>query len=124
MLLDLLLVEQRLAAVREVVVDGLTVSEMARRCAVARQTVHVWFCKFTAAGMARLGGPVVKAARLPASDAGGGSGVGRGLSLGFSPSSDWLAQHPVSLVTVWRRSCGPPSHGYRPGREGFNTNSG
>lgn len=53
-MVELGLVEQRLAAVREVMVDGLTVSEVARRYGVARQTVHVWLRKYAAAGMAGL----------------------------------------------------------------------
>ena len=41
MLVELGLVEQRLAAVLEVL-DGATVTDVARRNKVARQTVHDW----------------------------------------------------------------------------------
>ena len=42
MLVELGLVEQRYQAVLEVINDGATVTDVARRHGVARQTVHVW----------------------------------------------------------------------------------
>jgi hypothetical protein len=41
-LLELTVVEQRYDAVKEVLADGLTVTEVAERYQVARQTVHKW----------------------------------------------------------------------------------
>ncbi len=42
MLVELGLVEQRYQAVLEVLNDGATVTDVARRCGAARQTVHDW----------------------------------------------------------------------------------
>ena len=42
MLVELGLVEQRYQAVLEVVSQGVSVSEVARRFGVTRQTVHRW----------------------------------------------------------------------------------
>lgn len=53
-LVELGLVEQRLAAVREVVDDGAAVTDVARRYGVARQTVHEWLRRYGARGMAGL----------------------------------------------------------------------
>jgi transposase InsO family protein len=53
-LVELGVVEQRLAAVREVLVDGATVSGVARRYGVARQTVHVWLRKYAESGLSGL----------------------------------------------------------------------
>ena len=41
-LVELGLVEQRYKAVSEVLSDGATVTDVARRYGVSRQTVHVW----------------------------------------------------------------------------------
>ena len=54
MLAELGLVEQRYAAVREVLYDGATVTDVARRYGVARQTVHEWLRRYAAGGLARL----------------------------------------------------------------------
>ena len=53
MLVELGLVEQRYAAVREVL-EGATVVDVARRNGVARQTVHEWLRKYATGGMAAL----------------------------------------------------------------------
>ena len=53
MLVELGLVEQRYAAVREVL-EGATVTDVARRNGVARQTVHVWLRRYATGGMAAL----------------------------------------------------------------------
>lgn len=53
MLVELGLVEQRYAAVREVL-EGASVTDVARRNGVARQTVHDWMRKYAAGGMAAL----------------------------------------------------------------------
>jgi transposase len=52
-LVELGLVEQRYAAVREVL-EGASVSDVAIRNGVARQTVHDWLRKYAAGGMAAL----------------------------------------------------------------------
>lgn len=53
MLVELGLVEQRYAAVREVL-EGATVTDVARRNGVARQTVHDWLRKYAAEGLGGL----------------------------------------------------------------------
>ncbi|MFP3907637.1 MAG: helix-turn-helix domain-containing protein [Acidimicrobiales bacterium] len=54
MLVELGLVEQRYAAVLAVLNDGATVTDVARRNGVARQTVHVWLRDYAARGLAGL----------------------------------------------------------------------
>lgn len=54
MLVELGLVEQRVAAVLEVVNEGVAVAEVARRHGVTRQTVHRWLRRFAAEGMRGL----------------------------------------------------------------------
>jgi len=54
MLVELGLVEQRYQAVLEVINDGATVTDVARRNGVARQTVHVWLRRYAAHGLAGL----------------------------------------------------------------------
>jgi hypothetical protein len=54
MLVELAVTEQRYRAVLEVL-EGASVVEVARRCGVARQTVHTWLRRYAAAGgMANL----------------------------------------------------------------------
>lgn len=53
MIVELGLVEQRYAAVREVL-EGASVTDVARRNGVARQTVHEWLKKYATGGMAAL----------------------------------------------------------------------
>ena len=53
-MVELGLVEQRLAAVKEVVDDGATVTDVARRYGVARQTVHEWLRRYAKGGLAAL----------------------------------------------------------------------
>jgi len=53
-LVELGLVEQRLAAVKEVIDDGATVTDVARRYGVTRQTVHVWLRRYARQGLAGL----------------------------------------------------------------------
>jgi len=53
-LVELGLVEQRYQAVLEVLNDGATVTDVARRNGVARQTVHEWLRKYAARGLAGL----------------------------------------------------------------------
>lgn len=54
MLVELGVVEQRHAAVLEVIRDGLTVTEVAGRYGVTRQTVHRWLRRYAAKGLAGL----------------------------------------------------------------------
>ena len=60
MLVELGVVEQRYAAVLEVLNDGASVTDVARRAGVARQTVHVWLRRYASQG---LGGLVDGSAR-------------------------------------------------------------
>lgn len=54
MLVELSQVEQRYQAVLEVIVEGATVSSVAARYGVVRQTVHVWLRRYAAHGLAGL----------------------------------------------------------------------
>ena len=54
MLVELGLVEQRYQAVLEVLNDGATVSEVAGRFSVTRQSVHRWLRRYAAQGLAGL----------------------------------------------------------------------
>lgn len=54
MLVELGLVEQRYQAVLEVLNDGASVTDVARRYGVARQTVHEWLRKYAAEGLRGL----------------------------------------------------------------------
>lgn len=53
-LVELGVVEQRYQAVLEVIGDGATVTDVARRYGVARQTVHGWLRRYAAGGLAGL----------------------------------------------------------------------
>jgi transposase InsO family protein len=64
-LVDLGLVEQRYKAVSEVLVDGATVTEVARRLGVSRQTVHTWLHRYGNGGMADLADRSSRPARCP-----------------------------------------------------------
>ncbi len=52
MLVELGLVEQRYRAVLEVLNDGASVTDVARRYGVARQTVHRWLRRYASKGLA------------------------------------------------------------------------
>jgi transposase InsO family protein len=54
MLVELGLVEQRYQAVLEVLNDGATVTDVARRFGVARQTVHGWLTRYATEGLGGL----------------------------------------------------------------------
>ena len=54
MLVELGLVEQRYRAVLEVLHDGASVGDVARRYGVARQTVHRWLRRYASGGLAAL----------------------------------------------------------------------
>jgi transposase InsO family protein len=53
-LVELGVVEQRYRAVLEVLEEGISVTEVARRHQVARQTVHEWLARYAVAGLAGL----------------------------------------------------------------------
>jgi transposase InsO family protein len=53
-LVELSVVEQRYRAVLEVLNEGATVTDVARRCGVARQTVHGWLRRYATDGLAGL----------------------------------------------------------------------
>ena len=54
MLVELGLVEQRYKAVLEVLNDGASVTDVARRYGVGRQAVHAWLRRYAAEGLAGL----------------------------------------------------------------------
>jgi transposase-like protein len=71
MLVELRVAEQRYRAVREVL-DGASVTEVARRFGVSRQSVHAWLRRYAAeGGLGGLGRPVVAAAFVSASNESG-----------------------------------------------------
>ena len=65
MLVELRLVEQRYQAVLEVLNDGATVTDVARRHGVARQTVHGWLRRYAAGGLAGLADQTSKPLSCP-----------------------------------------------------------
>ncbi len=54
MLVELSVMEQRYQAVMAMVQDGWTVTEVARRLGVARQSVHNWIARYEAGGLPAL----------------------------------------------------------------------
>ena len=54
MLVELGVAEQRYRAVLEVLDDGSSVTDVARRYGVARQTVHEWLARYAGGGLAGL----------------------------------------------------------------------
>lgn len=54
MLVELSVMEQRYQAVLAVVQDGWTVTEVAERLGVSRQSVHAWIARYEAGGLAAL----------------------------------------------------------------------
>jgi hypothetical protein len=54
MLVELNVVEQRYQAMLEVINGGATVTDVARRSEVSRQTVRVWLRKYAASGLSGL----------------------------------------------------------------------
>ncbi len=72
MLVEMGLVEQRYKAVTEVLVDGATVSGVAQRAGVSRQTLHAWLRRYASSGWpawrtARRGRPAVRIRSQPSS---------------------------------------------------------
>ena len=84
MLVELGVVEQRHAAVLEVLRDGAEVKEVALRFGVSRQTVHRWLRRYASKGSGGVGGSVAAAGFVSASDAGGGGGFGGWVAAGES----------------------------------------
>jgi transposase InsO family protein len=64
-LVELGLVEQRFQAVLEVLNEGATVTDVARRYGVARQTVHGWLRRYAGSGLAGLSDRSSKPASCP-----------------------------------------------------------
>jgi len=64
-LVELGLVEQRFQAVLEVLNEGATVTDVARRYGVARQTVHGWLRRYASSGLAGLADRSSKPASCP-----------------------------------------------------------
>jgi transposase InsO family protein len=64
-LVELGLVEQRFQAVLEVLNEGATVTDVARRYGVARQTVHGWLRRYAASGLGGLADQSSKPASCP-----------------------------------------------------------
>jgi transposase InsO family protein len=64
-LVELGLVEQRYRAVLEVLDDGATVVDVARRNGVSRQTVHVWLREYASRGLAGLADKSSRPASCP-----------------------------------------------------------
>ena len=54
MIVELSVVEQRYQAVLAVIRDGESVSSVASRLSVSRQTVHAWLSRYEASGLAGL----------------------------------------------------------------------
>lgn len=65
MLVELGLVEQRYRAVLEVLNDGASVTGVARRFGVARQTVHVWLRAYATGGLGALADRSSRPGRCP-----------------------------------------------------------
>lgn len=84
MLVELGVVEHRYRAVLEVLNDGATVTDVARRDGVVRQTVHTWLREYASHGLA---GPVDGSSRpatCPHQNGAGGRGPGGGVASGAS----------------------------------------
>jgi transposase len=52
---ELSVAEQRYQVVLAVIADGLSVSQVAEKAGVSRQTVHAWLAKYEAGGLEELG---------------------------------------------------------------------
>ena len=68
MLIELGLVEQRHQAILEVLA-GQTVTAVARRYGVARQTLHAWLRAYGSCGLAGLVDRLLPTSKLPTPDA-------------------------------------------------------
>ena len=61
--------EQRYQAVLAVISDGLSISQVAEKVGVSRQTLHAWLARYVAEGLDGSGGSVASAGAVSASDA-------------------------------------------------------
>jgi transposase len=77
---ELTVAEQRYHAVMAVISDGLSISQVAEKVGVSRQTLHSWLARYEAEGLEGLVDPVASAAELSASDATGRGGGGVGVA--------------------------------------------
>ena len=94
-LVELGLVEQRYQAVLEVLNDASTVTDVAVRFGVTRQTVHRWLRRYASRWDRRPGGSRVDAGFVSASDASGGGGPHRGAP----PSQSWVGSENDPVPT-------------------------
>lgn len=69
------MVEQRYNAVMEVLVHELTVTQVAERYGVSRQSVHTWIRRYQNAGMAGLADRSHRGSLLPPPDVTPGGGA-------------------------------------------------
>ena len=95
---ELSVAEQRYQAVLAVISDGLSVSQVAEKLGVSRQTLHAWLARYEAEG-SRVGGPVASAGVVSASDAGGGGGGGVGAAALATPLAQILRS--TAQITAW-----------------------
>ena len=84
--------EQRYQAVLAVIADGLSVSQVADKVGVSRQTLHAWLARYEAEGVQGSGRSVASAGAVSASDAGPGGGGG---VVGVAAHSAVLGAAPV-----------------------------
>src|SRR2546429_298516 len=81
---ELSVAEQRYQAVMAVISDGLSVSQVAEKVGVSRQTLHTWLARYEAQGLEglvdRSHRPVSCPHQVSASDAGSGGGGGGGVA--------------------------------------------
>jgi len=71
--------EQRYQAVLAVISDGLSVSQVAEKVGVSRQTLHSWLARYEAQGL-EAGESVASAGVVSASNAGGGGSCAVGVA--------------------------------------------
>ena len=71
--------EQRYQAVLAVISDGLSISQVAEKVGVSRQTLHAWLARMRCRA-SRAGGSVASAGVVSAPDAGRGGGRAVGVA--------------------------------------------
>jgi transposase len=62
---ELSVAEQRYQAVMAVMSDGLSISQVAEKVGVSRQTLHAWLARYEAEGLEGLGDRSHRPARCP-----------------------------------------------------------
>ena len=90
MLVELSVVEQRYAAVLEVIRDGLAVADVAARFGVSRQTVYTWIHRYETGGLAAL----ADGSHKPASCPHPARGQGRSGGLRHAPTAPDVGSGP------------------------------